>query len=313
MKHIFIVNPISGRANASETLVPQIHAAAKAAGIDYAVELTQAPLHAVQLAKQYASTGEEVRLYACGGDGTMNEVMLGAWEFKNAQVASIPCGSGNDFVRNFGEPEDFLNLKEMIEGVPVTIDLMRTDDGISIDICSAGLDAQVAYGIPKFRRVPLCGGSMAYNLSVVQCVCGHLGHKLRVTVDDETMELDGLMVAVCNGKTYGGGFQAAPEARMDDGLLDVLIVKKISRVKIASVVAAYKNGKHFKGGQIVHPFEEIIFFRRVRKVAIVPVDDQPLVVNVDGECAVKPGLSAEVIPAAGRVVLPRALAKKFAE
>ena len=124
---------------------------------------------------------------------------MGARESETAEVACVPCGSGNDFVRNFGGGERFLDLPDLMQGHAVPIDLIETQYGIAAAICSAGLDAQVGYGIPKFRRLPLCGGSMAYNLSIAQCVCGRMGHKLRVTADGEVLEDDFLMLAICNG------------------------------------------------------------------------------------------------------------------
>ena len=159
MRHVFIVNPVSGKADASGTLVPQIIDAAKKLGADYEILLTEYPGHAVELAAEQAEAGEEVRLYACGGDGTFNEVLRGVRGRANAAVGCIPCGSGNDFVRNFGGREPFLDLERMMRGPAVNIDLIQTEKGIATTICSAGLDAQVAYGIPKFRRLPFCGGA----------------------------------------------------------------------------------------------------------------------------------------------------------
>lgn len=309
MKHVFIINPCCGKADPSNLLIPQIKAASKALGIEPIIEKTQAPRHAVQLAKQYASEEEPVRIYACGGDGTLNEVVQGAGDV--AEIACIPCGSGNDFVRNFGCQQDFLDIPALMEGTAVPIDLMQTEWGSAIAICSAGLDAQVAYGIPKFRRIPFCGGTMAYNLSIVQNICGHLGHRLRIQVDNETFEENCLMVAVCNGRTYGGGYTAAPDARMDDGLLDVLIVRTISRLKIASVVSAYKQGKHFDKGLVRPEFDQIIGFRRGHHVKIEPLDHRPLVINIDGECGEKPGLEVSICPQAGRIVLPKTLVESF--
>ncbi len=168
MKHVFIVNPVSGKADASLYLVPRLIDAAAGAGVDYAVELTQHAGHAAEIARQYGDDGEPVRLYACGGDGTLNEVFTGAYPYKNAEVASVPCGSGNDFVRNFGAAEDFLSLADNIAGTAVPVDLVAANGGVSAAICSVGLDSEVAYSIPKYRRLPLCGGQMAYNISIVE-------------------------------------------------------------------------------------------------------------------------------------------------
>lgn len=127
MKHIFIVNPVSGRSDASQVLVPRIIQTAQAAGVDYQIELTRAPHHATQLARQYAWQDGESRIYACGGDGTLNEVLAGAWDSPRAQVGCVPCGSGNDFVRNFSDPEAFLDIDAQLRGDSAAIDLVRTD------------------------------------------------------------------------------------------------------------------------------------------------------------------------------------------
>lgn len=311
MKHVFIVNPVSGQADASGTLVPQIIAAAAELGIDYSIELTQYHRHAVELARKAAETaGGPVRLYACGGDGTFGQVLQGAWQAPGAEVACVPCGSGNDFIRNYGTRQDFLNLPALIEGSAIPIDLIHTPFGISAAICSAGLDAQVAYGIPKFRRMPLCGGSMAYKLSIVECLCGRLSHHLHIEIDGKVLEEHCLLAAICNGSTYGGGYQAAPEAVLDDGLLDILVVRRISRLRIARVLGLYQKGRHIQNGRVAPGLEEIILYHRARNVSITPLDGQPIVVNLDGECAPQTGLTASVLPLGGRIVLPKHLAQK---
>lgn len=307
MKHLFISNPVSGATNPRLVLEPKIKKAAKALGVEYEIRCTEYAGHAVQIAKQAAESGQPVRLYACGGDGTLNEVLRGAMGHDNAETACVPCGSGNDFVRNFGTQQDFLNLEDLMQGEVRVLDVIRTQYGIAAAICSAGLDAQVAYGIPKFRRLPGMGGEMAYKLSILTSLCSHLGHKLRVVTDQETFEDDYLMMAICNGQTYGGGFKASPEADMQDGLLDLVMVKKLSRLRIAGVVNTYKKGQHIKNGEVIPEMQEILTFRRVKKVSIQALDGRPIVVTQDGECAPRMQLDAEVLPSAVRVVLPAKL------
>lgn len=309
MKHVFIVNPVSGKADASGTLVPQIITEAKRLGADYAIELTQYHRHAVELARAAAEEANgPVRLYACGGDGTFGQVLEGAYPYPQAEVACVPCGSGNDFVRNYGAREDFLDLADLMQGSAVPIDLIETPFGVSAAICSAGLDAKVAYGIPRFRRLPLCGGSMAYNLSIVQCLCSRLSSRVRVELDGETFEEDCILTAICNGGWYGGGYQAAPEASLDDGLLDIVLVRKISRLRIAGVLGTYQKGRHLENGQVVPALEDIMLYRRAKEVRVTPLDGRPIVVNLDGECAPRESLEARVLPLAARILLPRKLA-----
>ena len=308
MRHVFIVNPVSGKADASGSLIPKIIQTAAHEGLDYQILLTEKPGHGIELARQHAEKGEPVRLYACGGDGTLNEVLCGAYGHKNVQVACVPCGSGNDFVRNFGGSAPFLNLEDLIRGKAECMDLIETDQGIAAAICSAGLDAQVAYGIPKFRRIPLCGGSMAYKLSILQAVSGPLGHRLRVCADDEIITGDFLMLALCNGSTYGGGFLAAPHACMNDGLLDLVLVRKISRLQIARLIGDYQKGLHMQGDQVAPAYRDIILSRRVRHMRRDVLDERPVVVTRDGECAPYRSLCAHVLPAAAQIVLPHSLA-----
>ena len=310
MKHIFIVNPVSGKADASGYLLPYIEKAAT--GLEYTIECTTHRGHAAELAAQYAAKGEPVRLYACGGDGTLNEVFSGALGFPNVEIACVPCGSGNDFVRNFGTAEDFRDLADNIAGSAIPIDLMRANGGISAAISSVGIDSDVAYAIPKYRRFPLCGGQMAYNMSIIEQLCSKLGKKVEVEVDGKTFTGNFLLAAVCNGICYGGGFKAAPTADLQDGLLEVVMVKKISRLRIASVLAKYKNGEHIKDGRVIEELQDVLTYFNAQKVKITPLEPQDVIVNIDGECQSAPSLAVEVLPGAARFVLSAQLCGKFA-
>jgi len=293
-------------------LVPEIHRAAAACGIpeeNITIQLTNRPSHAhylaIDAAKKAAESGEELRLYAAGGDGTFNEVLTGAMPYGNVAVGLLPYGSGNDFLRSFGVREEFCDLEDQLRGSVKEIDLIRTQRGYAADICSAGLDAKVAYKIPKYRRIPFCGGGMAYKLSIVEVLMGKKSTRLHINIDGKEFERDCLMVAVCNGHSYGGGFTAAPESKLDDGVLDVLVVKSIPLLTIAKVLPVYQSGRHFSDGDIVPKWKDVIEYFPASKVEIHPVDpNQEMIVNVDGECGPDKVLQAEVVPLAARVILP---------
>ncbi|MEG0804572.1 MAG: diacylglycerol kinase family protein, partial [Pygmaiobacter sp.] len=278
MKHVFIVNPCAGKADASQTLVPKLIEQLAPLNLDYAIELTRYPHHATEITKQYAMAREPVRFYSCGGDGTLNEVLTGAYLYPETEVACVPLGSGNDTVRNFGTKEDFLDILDNIEGTAIPIDLMDIDGVIGVAICSVGLDAAVAYDIPKFRRLPLVGGSMAYNMAILENLCKPLGKVMSVTVDGEAMVGKYLIVAIANGSYYGGGFRAAPCARLDDGLLDVILVKKISRLRIAGVISKYQMGKHMANDVVDEALRAIVTFRRGKEITILP--EETIIANI---------------------------------
>ena len=320
MRTLFLLNPTAGKADCTRMLPQQIDAAAARAGLatgEYTIRTTAHAGHARELAnaaaRQTRQAGEQLRIYTAGGDGTFNEALTGVYGFENAAVGCLPYGSGNDFLRTFGTKAEFLDLDAQLAGGPVAIDLMQTSLGLSATICAAGLDAQVAYGIPKFRRIPLCGGEAAYALSIVEQLCGHIGRRVEYTIDGETLTVDCLMCAVCNGRTYGGGFRAAPEAQPDDGWLDVYIIRKVSRLTIAKLLGMYKNGGHFRNGQLVRAAEPYFIYRRAKQVSLRAVDGRgPIVATADGECVPKEQITVQVQPLAGRILLPKPAFERFA-
>lgn len=315
MRYVFIINPTAGKQDSSVQLIPALEAALRRARIpkaQYAIQTTRFAGHARELASAAARSGEEVRIYAAGGDGTLNEALCGAYGCANAAVGCLPYGSGNDFLRSFGTREEFRDLDAQLAGGAVDIDLIRTGRGLSATICAAGLDAQVAYGIPRFRRIPFCGGEMAYLLSIVQQLCGRLGRRLEYDIDGEVFQADCLMCAICNGRDYGGGFRAAPEARLDDGWLDVFIVRKVGRLTIARLLGQYKDGRHFRDGRLTAEMAPYFIYRRARRVTVRPVDGRgPIIAAADGECGPEDVVQAELEPLAGRILLPKPAYERF--
>ena len=261
MEQVFFINPVAGKRDASAELVPRIQAAARQLQLPQPqIVVTQYAGQAREAAHRYAASGTPAALYACGGDGTLNELVQGAAGSANVAVGCVPCGSGNDYVRNFGAAGQapFLDFAAQLQAQPCRVDLLQTSLGIGIDICAAGLDAQVAYGIPKFRRLP------------------------------------------------GGGYQAAPYAAMDDGLLDIVLVKPISRIQVAGILAKYKAGQHMQDADTIVPeFRSFMTFYRARSVEMQVLDNRPIIATIDGECAPVMELKAEVLPSALNVLLPR--------
>ena len=319
MRTLFLLNPTAGKADCTRTLPQQINAAAARAGLapeEYTIQVTNHAGHARELAnaaaQQARQSGEELRVFTAGGDGTFNEALTGIYGYANAAVGCLPFGSGNDFLRTYGTREEFNDLDAQLAGGEVDIDLMQTDLGLSATICAAGLDAQVAYGIPQFRRIPFCGGEMAYALSIVKQLCGHIGRNVTFTIDGEELTVDCLMCAVCNGRTYGGGFYAAPEAQPDDGWLDVFIIRRVSRLTIARLLGMYTCGRHFRNGELTEQAKPYFIYRRAKCVSLRPADGRgPIVATADGECAPCDAITAQLKPLAGRVLLPKPAYERF--
>lgn len=319
MRYLFILNPAAGKQDCTVQLIPQLQQAAVRAGIPVdavATCKTEYAGHAKALARaaaeEAAKAGEQLHIWTAGGDGTLVEALTGVQGFANAAVGCLPYGSGNDFLRTYGTRAEFTDLDAQLAGGEVTIDLLETSLGLSATICAAGLDAQVAYGIPKFRRIPLCGGEVSYLLSIVEQLCGHIGRRVTFTIDDEELTVDCLMCAICNGRAYGGGFLAAPEADPADGWLDVMIVRRVGRLTIAKLLGMYKSGRHFVNGQLTEEAKPYFLYRRARRVALRPADGRgPIVATADGECTPCDAVEAVLRPLSGRILLPAPAYERF--
>ena len=178
-----------------------------------------------------------------------------------------------------------------------------------IDIYAAGIDAQVANGIPKWRRVPFCGGTTAYTLSILEAVCSTFRHRLRITADDRQLEDTFMMLAVCNGQQYGGGYCAAPHASMTDGLLDVVLLRPVPRLKLPGLLGSYKKGEHLsEGDTVTEKFAPYMTFFRTGSIDIEVLDGNPLITTLDGECSPQLRMHAEIAHSAARILLPPELA-----
>ena len=274
MKHLFIINPAAGSRDRTREYSVAIHEACSARNLDYRIEVSSAPGECTRIAREAASTGEEVRLYACGGDGTLNEVAAGAAGFPNAAVTVFSGGSGNDFVKLFNDPKAFFDLERLLDAEEAEFDLIRCNGDIALNICSVGLDARIGTDVASYKRIPLLTGFRAYAASTVVNVIRGIAEHYVVEINDEVIDGEHTFVCVCNGRFYGGGFNPVPEADPADGLLDVLLVKKVTRAQVPMVIGKYKNGRYAELPHLV---------RHMRTKELRIRCDKATPVNLDGE------------------------------
>ncbi len=251
MRHLFIINPKSGKGNRPNEIAEEIHALMQSRPDSYDIRVTERAGHGRELAAAAAQSSEEpLRIYAFGGDGTLNEVVNGGAGYPHVAVTVVPTGSGNDFLKIFTTGrERFSNLAALVEGHTAAFDLIECNGRLALNIASVGLDARVGVGMAAYKNLPLVSGSMAYVISLVENVVRGIAEQYTVTVDGETVRGDFTLLAVCNGRYYGGGFCPVPDAMPDDGMLDFVLVKKVSRIRVAQLVRQYANGygRHYPG------------------------------------------------------------------
>ena len=272
MTHLFIINPAAGSHDRTADYTAQIEK--YCAGTDYRIEVSTGPGECTRIARQAAESGEDYRIYACGGDGTLNEVVQGAAGAENVAVTVFSGGSGNDFVKIFDDPKAFFELPRLLDAEEATFDLIDCNGDYSLNICSVGLDARIGVDVSNYKRLPLLHGFWAYAASTVVNVVRGIHEHYIIDIDGETIDGNQTMICVCNGRYYGGGFNPVPEADPADGLLDVLVVKKVTRLQVPGVVGKYKNGQY---KQLPH------LVRHWKTKAVKITCDKPTSINLDGE------------------------------
>lgn len=300
MRYIFIINPVAGKMDPARLLTPPIRAAA-AARPQHQIEIhvTSGRGDALEYVRKVCRTYDQpVRFFSCGGDGTLNEVVNGMAGFAHAQLGVIPCGSGNDFIKVF-PGQDFFDISAQLDGRLHPIDLLQVNDRYSINITNLGLDSDSADYMTRFKRLPLVNGKMAYNLGLAYSVCLPLGHDLKITLDgDEVLQDRYILAVAANGQYYGGHFRCAPQAQPDDGLLDLCLVKKISRLKIPLLLSVYESGHHVDDPRM----GSIITYRKCRSLLIEA--QKPVSMALDGEITHASRVEIKLLPGAISFCLP---------
>ena len=274
MKHLFIINPAAGSRDRTESYSRKIREACDPRGLQYEIRVSEAPGCCARLAREAAESGEEYRIYACGGDGTLNEVASAAAGYPNVAVTVFSGGSGNDFVKLFDEPGAFFDLERLLDCDETVFDMIRCNDDLALNICSVGLDARIGTDVANYKRIPLLHGFRAYAVSTVVNLFRGIAEHYVVEVGGETIDREQTFVCVCNGRFYGGGFNPVPEADPTDGELDVLLVKKVSLLQVPAVIGKYKAGRYKELPHLV---------RHLKTKSIKITCDKGTPINLDGE------------------------------
>lgn len=296
MKHIFIVNPAAGGEDSSK------HIADKLRDIDIDTELyvTQSPRDATRYVRErcHAAEGEVLRFYACGGDGTLNEVVSGAVGTPTAEVGCYPCGSGNDFIRSF-DKADFTDIEGLIHAPAHTVDVMRLGDRCCINTLNFGFEAEVCRTMADVRRKPLIGGHMAYTTGIVKSLATSRRNPCRITVDGVSWHNGDLLLAgVANGMYAGGGYRCAPRAVPDDGWLEVMAIRPMSIPRFAKMIGSYERGTHLDDERLT----DVVSYRRGKHIVLE--SDHPFYIAIDGELLQGVRFDVECLPLALKLIVP---------
>lgn len=299
MKHIFIINPSAGPKNSKEIVEAALAKVTTEENIE--VYTTKCPGDATAYVKRICSQSDEhIRFYACGGDGTLNEVVNGAADFSNAAVGCFPCGSGNDFVKCYGGVNGFLNIDDQINGTEQDLDLILVNGKYCVNVCNFGFDANVLVYMESLKNKLFFRGKLAYIAGILKAFTKSMRSSCKVVVDGEQIS-DGemLLCTIANGEYIGSSFRCAPKAVLDDGLLEFCYVKTMSRLRFISMIGSYVNGEHLDNPK----YADIIIYRRCKKIEVIAQnDDFPYA--LDGEVIKDKQFAAEVVTRKLKFVIP---------
>ena len=303
MKHLFIVNPVAGGKDRHEYVAEQARLALEGSADAYEVYITTAPMDACAKIEAEAASGEELRVYACGGDGTLNECVNGAVGHDNVAVTHFPCGTGNDFIKMFGEEKDrFFDLSDLVRGEVRPLDVMECCGRYAVNICSVGIDARIGTSVHNYSKIPVIGGATGYVVSLIVNVLKGINRHMRVRIKDFYVDEELALVCVCNGRYYGGGFNPSLTARPDDGVLDVFVVKKVGLITLARMLGKYASG---------HADECPQYITRIQTDELSISFDEDNVINIDGEAVFSKDVNIHVIHNAVKLIVPAGM--KFFE
>jgi len=299
MKHIFLYNPAAGQGAARSLLEATI-----AQHEDCEFYVTRGPRDATAYIERRiaAAPVEKLCFVACGGDGTTNEVASGVAGHENGCFTVYPCGSGNDFVKIFGGPARFLDLDALLAAEPAPIDILKVDDRWCINVFSFGFDTGVLKTMNRVKRKPFMGGKKAYYVGIVDALMKSMKTGCTITVDGEPFFAgDILLCTFANAQYVGGSFRCAPRAEIDDGLIEVCLVKPISRLSFVKLIGSYTAGTHLEDPRM----KDIVRYTRAKKLTVESAAGL-LPVSLDGEVIERKRFTVEIVPAGVNFALPKA-------
>lgn len=311
MKTVFVVNPKAGNGKNIDRLVCDIKQSILKTGKDADIYITKAKGDGERFVREYCKAKGPARFIACGGDGTLNEVLNGAVLCSDAEIGVIPVGTGNDFIRNFGTNKDFYDITSQLTGNSVKCDAIcyrqigkSQNKRFCANMFNIGFDCNVADMAQSIKK-KVISGPLSYLCSVFVNLTKKKGANLTIETDGErTHKGELLLTSLANGKYCGGGIKSNPEASLSDGMMSINIIYNISRLNFLSKLPFYMKGIHTKLKNI----EKVIYSKKCKKVVITP-KEKMMKLCTDGEISLVGKTEFEVVHNAFNFVVPDILEK----
>lgn len=307
MKTVFIVNPKAGKKNNIESLTERIKAAAEKLEADVEIYKTKAVGDAAVFVREFCEKHGKARFIACGGDGTLGEVVNGAVLFDGAEVGVMPFGTGNDFVKNFDG--DFSDIESQITSESEKCDIIKYTakiaegerTGYCANMFNIGFDCNVVDAMENIKKKTVFSGPLAYFLGIFTTLVKKKGANLEIELDGKAAHSGKLLLtSIANGCFCGGGVKSNPLASVHDGLMNVNIINDVSRLRFITLLPYYMKGTHLQ----LKGIEKIISNVGCKKIVIRPIDGE-MRLCTDGEITSAGETTFEILHDAFCFVVPK--------
>lgn len=316
MRNIFIINPASGGGIHVEKLLTKIKKLEEERNVKIEYHITECMHDAEHFARKICVSNEgheELRFFVCGGDGSLNEVLNGIVGFPEAALGVIPVGTGNDFVRNFALGDTFTDLDKQFDGETARTDIIKytyEENGQKIskycaNMFNIGFDCNVVVVTQKVKRFPFISGHFAYLLSLLIVLIKKMGAELNITWENSEGKKDNfsgkiLLTAIANGCYCGGGVKGIPLALVNDGEIDLSIIKNMSRTRLATLYKKYADGTHLYDEKA----KSFFIYEKCKKLTVEPKGGC-MKLCVDGEVIDAGTVEFEIVPEKMNFILPK--------
>lgn len=292
-KYLFVINPVAGKGK-TLGVIPLIKESFNKDKINYDIKITKRRGQGEEIAKKAAKNGY-THIIAVGGDGTVYEVLNGIKGY-DVSLGIIPLGTGNDFVRSIKMPNEASEAIEIIKkGKTKKIDVGKINDRFFLNVSSIGIDAEIVKETEKIKKY--FSGTAAYVAGIFATLAKYRSKKVDILVDGKNYSRNVELIAIGNGKYYGGGMKINPDAEIEDGLLDICLVNKMNKLKFIALFLTVFKGKHTK-------IKEVEIFRG-RDINIM--SNEPLVLNADGDIIGTTPANISIEKSSINVIIPESL------
>lgn len=312
MIYHFVLNPMSGKnlkkeKKNVEIMTEKIRNACRSRQLSYRIYYTVSRGDATDYVKAMINSSQDRQRFICvGGDGTINEIVNSSPSNDNVEFGVIPCGSGNDFVKNFTNVDNFYDIDAQLDGQPVSLDLIKCNDRYCVNMVNIGFDCSVVIEADKLKKRKLVTPGISYIGGVVVALFKKYGTHMRLIFDDgEVIDSELLLTAIGNGKFCGGGFCATPEALLQDGLMDIAVINKVSRLTFINLVGSYKAGTYLTSEKAM----KCINYKRLPHFRME--FDKVIPICIDGEIIEADSLEFTVVKKAFNFVIPKGSEMKY--